>query len=193
MEMQGGRHLAISTQQAWDALNDPQVLQACVPGCDRFEAAGDNRYAVGVAVRVGPVGAKFSGTITLSEVVPPTSYTIAFEGNGGAAGFGRGQAKVQLTPAAADGGGCELAYTAQAQVGGKIAQVGQRLVDGVARAMADDFFQRFDAQMQQRHPQASAAQPPAAPVATGMRVPAWVWIGGAIVIVAAIWLVRRHG
>lgn len=191
MEMQGGRHLAISRQQAWEALNDPQVLKACVPGCDRFEAAGDNRYALGMAVRVGPVAAKFSGTIQLSDVVPPASYTIAFEGSGGVAGFGKGQAKVSLAPAA-EGSGCELAYTAQAQVGGKIAQVGQRLVDGVARSMAEDFFSRFDAQMQQRHPQAYAAQPPAAaPTANRMRMPAWLWIGGIIVVAIAIWLVRR--
>jgi hypothetical protein len=103
------------------------------------------------------VSARFAGKIMLADVLPPNSYTIAFEGQGGAAGFGKGTAKVSLAPPA-EGAGCELSYTAQAQVGGKIAQVGQRLVDGVARSMAEDFFRRFDEEMQRRHPDAYAAQ-----------------------------------
>ncbi len=160
MDMQGKRHLAVTQQQAWEALNDPQVLKVCIPGCDRVEATGDNQYAIGMAVKIGPVSARFAGKILLADVLPPNSYTLSFEGQGGAAGFGKGSAKVNLAPPV-EGSGCELSYTAQAQVGGKIAQVGQRLVDGVARSMAEDFFRRFDEEMQRQHPQAYAQPEPA--------------------------------
>lgn len=198
MEMQGSRHLAVTQQQAWDALNDPEVLKVCIPGCDKVEATGENQYAVGVAVRIGPVSAKFAGRIVLSDVQPPNSYTLVFDGQGGAAGFGKGTAEVRLAPPA-EGAGCELSYVAKAQVGGKIAQVGQRLVDGVAKSMAEDFFKRFDDEMQRRHPrafeaeaaveQAAAAQAAAAMAAQAARpqakaspVPWWVWLAGAIVL-----------
>jgi uncharacterized protein len=199
MEMQGNRHLAVTQQQAWDALNNPEVLKTCIPGCDKVEPTGENQYAMGMSVKVGPVSAKFNGKIRLQDVMPPDSYTINFEGNGGAAGFGKGSAKVNLA-APAQGSGCELAYTAQAQVGGKIAQVGQRLVDGVARAMAEDFFRRFDEEMQRRHPEAYAAEAAAAagdasPLAvdTGARrIPVWAWIAfGVVVLIALLMLVSR--
>jgi carbon monoxide dehydrogenase subunit G len=172
-------------------LNDPEVLKACIPGCDKVEATGENQYAVGMAVRVGPVSSRFNGRITLADVVPPTSYTLQFEGQGGPAGFGKGSAKVNLASTAP--GGCDLSYSANAQVGGKIAQVGQRLIDGVAKSMADDFFQRFDAEMQRRHPEAyAAAPPPVAPVAEARpAIPVWVWIVGAIVLLAIIWAIAR--
>lgn len=196
MDMQGSRHLAITQQQAWEALNDPQVLKVCIPGCEKVEPTGDNQYAIGMGVKVGPVAAKFAGKIRLQDVLPPNSYTLTFEGNGGAAGFGKGSAKVNLAPPA-EGAGCELTYTAQAQVGGKIAQVGQRLVDGVARSMAEDFFRRFDEEMQRRHPEAYAAATPAAAAvvpgegAAGRRLPAWVWIAfGVVVLLALLLLVR---
>jgi carbon monoxide dehydrogenase subunit G len=150
MEMHASRPLAVSQQQAWEALNDPQTLQQCLAGCEKFEDAGDGSYAVIMSVKIGPVSAKFNGRVTLSDVQPPKSYTIAFEGQGGVAGFGKGQAKVDLTPT--DAGHCELQYEVQAQVGGKIAQLGQRLIDGAAKSMAEDFFARFEALMQQRHP-----------------------------------------
>lgn len=155
MEMQGSRALAITQQQAWDALNDPAVLKVCIPGCDKLEPTGENQYAVGVAVKIGPVAARFAGKFSLSDVVPPHSYTIGFDGQGGAAGFGKGTSKVLLTPQEA-AAGCVLDYTVQAQVGGKIAQLGQRLIDGVARSMAEDFFKRFDNEMKRIHPQAYA-------------------------------------
>ena len=160
MEMQASRSLAVSQQQAWEALNDPEALKACLAGCDRFEPQGDHQYAVGMAVKVGPVSAKFSGKVTLSDITPPERYRIAFEGQGGVAGFGKGEADVTLTPEPDDAAGqprCLLSYSVQAQVGGKIAQLGQRLIDGAARNMADDFFARFDALMQQRHPRAAVA------------------------------------
>lgn len=148
MEMQGSRPLAITQQQAWDALNDPEVLKACIPGCDSIEATGENAYAITMALKIGPVSARFKGAITLADINPPRSYTLGFEGTGGPAGFGKGSAKVTLTPQDA---GCELSYTASATVGGKIAQVGQRLIDGVAKSMAEKFFTRFDEEMRQRH------------------------------------------
>ena len=189
MEMQGSRQLAATQQEAWDALNDPEVLRACIPGCDKVERVGDDRFTLAMSVKIGPVAAKFSGKIQLSDVVPPESYTLAFEGQGGPAGFGKGTSKVRLTP---NPQGCELAYGVNAQVGGKIAQVGQRLIDGVARSMAEDFFQRFDAEMQRRHPAPAPAEAvPAAPAAPP-GIPAWVWVLAVVVAVAAaIWLLRR--
>ncbi len=193
MDMQGSRHLAVSQQQAWEALNDPQVLKTCIPGCDRVEPTGENQYAIGMAVKVGPVAARFNGKIQLLDVLPPSSYTLSFEGQGGAAGFGKGTAKVNLAPPV-EGSGCELNYTANAQVGGKIAQVGQRLVDGVAKSMAEDFFRRFDEEMQRRHPEAYAVAPAAAPAeapveaAAWRSIPLWAWIAFAVVVVVALLL-----
>lgn len=196
MDMQGSRRLAVTQQQAWDSLNDPEVLKACIPGCDKVEPTGENQYAIGMSVRIGPVAARFAGKITLADVLPPNSYTLAFEGQGGGgAGFGKGTAKVNLAPPA-EGAGCELSYTAHAQVGGKIAQLGQRLIDSVSKAMAEDFFKRFDEEMQRRYPQAYAAQaalpaddPPAA--APARRIPVWGWVlFAAVVIVALLLLVR---
>ena len=155
MDMQGARQLAITQQQAWDALNDPAVLKVCIPGCDKVEPSGDNQYSIGMSLKIGPVSAKFSGKITLSDINPPISYKINFEGQGGPAGFGKGESNVTLTP---NEDGCELAYTVHASVGGKIAQLGQRLIDGAAKSMAEDFFKRFDNEMQRQHPDAYAAK-----------------------------------
>ncbi|MBE7939859.1 MULTISPECIES: carbon monoxide dehydrogenase subunit G [Ramlibacter] len=191
MDMQGSRALAVTQQQAWDALNDPEVLKACIPGCDKVEATGPDQFAVGVSVRIGPVSAKFAGKITLTDIVPPQSYAINFEGQGGAAGFGKGAAQVHLTP---QGTGCELRYAAQAQVGGKIAQVGQRLVDGVARSMAEDFFKRFDDEMARRFPAAVAAPAavPAAPAeARPAPVPVWLWVAGAALLAGVLYILTR--
>ena len=197
MDMQGSRQLAVTQQQAWDALNDPEVLKLCIPGCDSIEPTGDNAYALVNAIKVGPVAAKFKGAIQLADIQAPGSYTIHFEGNGGVAGFGKGSAKVQLTP---NDAGCELGYTVNATVGGKIAQVGQRLIDGVAKSMAESFFKRFDEEMQSRHPApeavaeavaegapgATAATVPAKVPGGEAGVPAWVWILVAIVVIVAI-------
>lgn len=148
MDMQGSRTLSVTQQQAWEALNDPEVLKLCIPGCDSIEATGDNAYELTNAIKVGPVAAKFKGKLNLADVNAPDSYTIHFEGNGGAAGFGKGSAQVTLAPADE---GCELGYTVHASVSGKIAQVGQRLIDGVAKSMAESFFKRFDEEMNRRH------------------------------------------
>jgi len=195
VDMQGSQTLAITQQQTWDALNDPAVLKACIPGCDKVELSGENQYAIAMALKIGPVAARFAGKITLSDIQPPNSYTLAFEGQGGAAGFGKGSARVKLgAPGAGVDGGCELAYTVHASVGGKVAQLGQRLVDGAAKSMAEDFFRRFDAAMQQQYPQAyaeKAAAPPAAAQPAG-GIPAWLWIAAALALVAgAAWLLGR--
>ena len=200
MDMQGSRQLAITQQQAWDALNDPAVLKACIPGCDKVEPTGGNQYAIGMAIKIGPVSAKFAGKITLGDIVAPESYSINFEGQGGAAGFGKGNSAVKLVP---NDAGCELQYTVHASVGGKIAQLGQRLIDGVAKSMAEDFFKRFDDAMQLAHPAAYAAKQEtvdaqvapggasATPqVAQGAGIPVWVWVGIAAVVVVAYLAMR---
>jgi len=209
MEMQASRTLAVSQQQAWEALNDPEVLKLCIPGCDKVEATGDNQYAVAMALKIGPVSAKFAGKITLSDIVPPESYNIAFDGSGGVAGFGKGNAQVKLVPLAVDGVGqasCELHYTVHATVGGKIAQLGQRLIDGAAKTMAEDFFKRFDNEMQRRFPraevpqagasdavQAEAITPPGGGggALQGGGIPAWAWGVGAGALVLLAWWFNR--
>jgi carbon monoxide dehydrogenase subunit G len=164
MEMLGNRRLGVTQQQAWEALNDPETLKKCIPGCDKFEPTGDNQYSVALAVKVGPVSAKFNGKVSLADIVAPDSYKLSFEGQGGVAGFAKGASSVSLKPVADGSEGCELDYTVQAQVGGKIAQLGQRLIDGAAKSTADDFFKRFEAEMQSRYgpPPAEAAADEAA-------------------------------
>ena len=199
MDMQGSRQLAITQQQAWAALNDPAVLKACIPGCDKVEPTGENQYAIGMALKIGPVSAKFAGKIVLSEIVPPTSYTLNFEGQGGAAGFGKGNSAVLLKP---NDDGCELTYTVHASVGGKIAQLGQRLIDGVAKSMAEDFFKRFDDAMRAAHPDAYAVKEDAitkiadyaestrATAINGSKIPLWLWIAGAVAVLGFVWLIK---
>jgi carbon monoxide dehydrogenase subunit G len=165
MEMAGKRKLGITQEQAWDALNDPETLKMCIPGCDFFELVGENEYSVGLAVKIGPVSAKFKGKVTLRDIQMSRGYTIVFEGQGGVAGFAKGSSGVTLTPGE---DGCELGYTARAQVGGKIAQLGQRLIDGAAKSTADGFFARFEDEMRRRHGPPPAETPPAeAPAGEG--------------------------
>lgn len=140
MEMTGQQLVPLSQQATWDALNDPEVLKDCIPGCESMERKGENEYEVVLVARVGPVSAKFKGKMTVTEADPPRAYTLTFEGQGGAAGFAKGQASVALTP---QDGGTLLAYTAKANIGGKLAQVGSRLVDGVAKKLAGEFFEEF--------------------------------------------------
>lgn len=140
MDIQGEKILSVPRADVWRALNDPAVLQRCVPGCDTFEADGENKYRVAMQASVGPVRARFAGKLQLRDVVAPNSYALSFEGSGGVAGFGKGTAQVVLEDASE---GTRLRYVAQAQVGGRLAQVGGRLIDGVTKRMADDFFSRF--------------------------------------------------
>ncbi|TAL76284.1 MAG: carbon monoxide dehydrogenase [Burkholderiaceae bacterium] len=189
MDMQGNRQLAVTQQHAWDALNDPEVLKLCIPGCTNFDVTAENQYTVGLGLKIGPVSAKFSGKITLSNIQAPDSYDIAFNGQGGVAGFGEGSAHVTLASTEA---GCDLAYVVHATVGGKVAQLGQRLIDGTAKSLADGFFRRFDEEMRHRFP---AAAVPAADTAASVAGPAapikrpisiWAWVVGVVVVAAVI-------
>ena len=191
MDMQGSRTLAVTVQQAWEALNDPAMLQACIPGCERFELTEPDTYAITSAIKIGPVAARFSGRVRLSDIVPLQSYTLGFDAQGGVAGFGKGQAAVRLAPTDA---GCELSYTVQSTVGGKLAQLGQRLIDGASRSLAEDFFRRFEDALAQRYPAAASdAAPAAAPQAPSAAplLPAWGWGLITVVVAAAVYLATR--
>lgn len=140
MQMNGARNVAAGLDATWNALNDPAVLKACIPGCELIEATAANEYRVTLTSRIGPVSARFSGRISLTDIVPPTSYKLAFEGQGGAAGFVNGSARVGLV---AEGSTTRVEYAVTAQVGGKLAQIGSRLIDAAATKVANDFFARF--------------------------------------------------
>ncbi|MFC5429356.1 CoxG family protein [Paraburkholderia denitrificans] len=145
MELTESRSLPVPQQQAWEALNDATVLKACIPGCESIEADGEHAWAVALTAAVGPVKARFRGRLALTDIDAPSRYTIQFEGQGGVAGFGKGNARVRLEPALDDT--TTLSYTASAQIGGKLAQIGSRLIDGAARKIAEEFFRRFNAQL----------------------------------------------
>ncbi|MEY4747809.1 MAG: hypothetical protein RIQ60_23 [Pseudomonadota bacterium] len=149
MELSNQQSLPVSQSIAWDALNDTSLLQAAIPGCEGITAIGENEYEVVVVAAIGPVKARFKGKLKLSDITPPTSYTLAFEGQGGAAGHGKGSAGVRLE--AVNDTETMLHYTARATVGGKIAQIGSRLVDMAAQKMAKDFFEKFTAVLVERH------------------------------------------
>jgi hypothetical protein len=141
MELKGERRLPVPREEAWRALNDPERLRAAIPGCETIERTGEDAYRVVIVAALGPVRAKFNGTLKLEDVMPPERYTLRFEGQGGAAGFAKGSAQVALGD---EGAATLLSYAVNAQVGGRIAQVGQRLVDSAALKLADDFFAAFE-------------------------------------------------
>ena len=160
MEMSGEQIVPAPQQEVWEALNDPGVLKACVPGCESIEPAGDNAYQVLMVARVGPVSAKFKGKLTLSDIVPPRSYALAFEGQGGPAGFAKGGARVSLS--SENSSSTRLSYDVKASVGGKLAQIGSRLVDAAAKKVADDFFRAFNEKMshkEEHHPEPLGRDP----------------------------------
>lgn len=145
MELIETHTLPVSQQRAWEALNDTEILRSCIPGCESIDPDGENAYLVALSAAVGPVKARFKGRMQLTDIEAPNSYSIVFEGQGGAAGFAKGNAHVSLE---ADGEAVtKLTYTANAQVGGKLAQIGSRLVDGAARKIAGEFFKRFGARL----------------------------------------------
>jgi len=148
MEMSGEERIPAAQADTWAALNDPEMLKACVPGCESIERVADNEFQVLMVARIGPVSAKFKGKLALSDLDPPNSYAIAFEGQGGSAGFGRGSAQVQLAP---DGEGTLLRYQVKASVGGKLAQIGSRLVDAAAKKISQDFFAAFNEKVGAQH------------------------------------------
>jgi len=147
MTMNGEVQLAAPREVVWEKLNDPEVLKACIPGCDSLEMLSDHEFQAVATNRIGPVKATFKGRVTLSDFDPPNSYKISGQGDGGIAGFAKGGATVSLAPA--DGGGTVLSYAVEAQIGGKLAQLGQRLVNGAAKKMADQFFEKFAAAVNQ--------------------------------------------
>jgi carbon monoxide dehydrogenase subunit G len=165
MELSNTRIVPAPPATVWEALNDPAVLKACIPGCESFERTGDDGYSLVMSARVGPVAARFNGRMTMSDIDAPNAYTLHFEGQGGAAGFARGEARVSLAPEGEQH--TALTYVAKAQVGGKLAQVGSRLIDGVAAKMSDDFFARFAARFAPSQPGVAggASTPVAAPPA----------------------------
>ena len=140
MTMTGEYQLPASQQAVWEKLNDPAVLKACIPGCQELNRTGDNGFQAVATIKIGPVKATFKGAVTLSDIDPPNGYKISGQGEGGVAGFAKGGAVVKLVP---KDGGTLLSYNVEAQIGGKLAQLGQRLVNGAAKKVADDFFQNF--------------------------------------------------
>jgi carbon monoxide dehydrogenase subunit G len=204
MDMTGEHQIKAPRSLVWAALNDPEVLKQSIAGCEELLKTSDTEFQAQVTAKVGPVKAKFSGKVTLSDLNPPNGYTITGEGSGGAAGFAKGGAKVDLEDAA--GGGTVLKYQVHAQIGGKLAQIGSRLVDGAARKMADEFFTAFAAAVEAQAagpaagiatpmPAAEAVMAPATPPIEGARskgLPPMVWIGGLIVVAAVVvWWVTR--
>jgi uncharacterized protein len=160
MDMTGERRIPAPRQMVWDALNNPEVLKASIPGCESLEKTSDTTMTAKAGIKLGPISAKFSGNVTLSDIDAPNSYTIGGEGQGGVAGFAKGGAKVALVD---DGDGTLLTYTVNAQVGGKIAQLGARLIDATAKSMADQFFTRFTDQVTAMMPAPAATPAPEAP------------------------------
>jgi carbon monoxide dehydrogenase subunit G len=207
MDLTGEYRIPAPREAVWAALNNPDVLKACIPGCEELNKTADTEFVARVVAKIGPVKAGFGGKVTLSDLDPPNGYTISGEGQGGAAGFAKGNAKVRLEPV--DGGGATiLRYSADAQIGGKLAQIGSRLVEGSAKKLADEFFAAFAAQVAAAAPQipaqpgapetaaepfrpATPAEPvtqPAAivPTAASSGLSPVIWIIGLIVIVAII-------
>jgi hypothetical protein len=201
MDMTGEYRLAAPRSKVWAALNDVEVLKQSIPGCEEVIKTSDTEMTAKVTAKVGPVSAKFAGKVTLSEIDPPNGYRISGEGTGGAAGFAKGGAAVHLVD---DGSGTLLTYTVDAHVGGKLAQIGSRLIDATARKMAGDFFTRFativDADAAAPAPQsagaaqtppARAAAPPsvttaASPAPAGGRMSPMVWVVLLVVVVGVV-------
>lgn len=203
MDMSGEYRIPAPRETVWRALNDAEILKQCIPGCETVEKTADNEFTARVAIAIGPVKAKFNGKVTLADLRPPESYTISGEGQGGVAGFGKGSATVRLD---AEGPTqTVLRYTAQATVGGKLAQIGARLVDATARKLADEFFGRFAAVVGAPSPAEAAPAAVEAPEAPAAAAPATaspppprpalapiVWIPLLIVTIGILtWLVTR--
>jgi len=200
MEIKGEYKIAAPREKAFAALNDPAVLQACIPGCESLEKTSDTEMKAKVRMRIGPVSASFSGKVTLSDIDPPNGYRISGEGQGGAAGFAKGGAVVTLRD---DAGDTVLNYSVDAQVGGKIAQVGARLIDGTAKKLADEFFGKFAVMVGGPPPASAAAAAPAAaetvPAASSAPASAaaqrgykhWIAIAAGAVVLIVIFLASR--
>jgi carbon monoxide dehydrogenase subunit G len=199
MDMTGEYRIPAPREKVWAALNDPETLKRSLPGCESLEKVSETEFVATVIAKVGPVKAKFNGNVGLTNLNPPESYTIAGEGKGGAAGFAKGSADVRLTET--DANATVLVYTARADVGGKLAQLGSRLIDGTARKMADEFFDNFRRQLTPPGPAAAEvevvpepARPPEA-VAGGsigdLLHNKFIWVAGAIIVLMIIVLLFR--
>ena len=202
MEIKGEYKIAASREKVFAALNDTAVLQACIPGCESLEKTSDTEMKAKVRMRIGPVSASFSGKVTLSDIDPPNGYRISGEGQGGAAGFAKGGAVVALRE---DAGETVLTYNVDAQVGGKIAQVGARLIDGTAKKLADEFFGKFATVVGGPPPAAAVAgaasdaasvpgtvSPPSPPPAAAQRgYRHWLVIGVGAAVLILIFLASR--
>jgi hypothetical protein len=192
MDLTGEYRIPAPREAVWKALNDPEILKQSIPGCETIEKVSDTEMTAKVTAKVGPVKASFSGKVTLSDIDPPNGYKITGEGQGGVAGFAKGGADVRLRPDDA-GTGTVLTYTATASVGGKLAQIGSRLIEGTAKQMADHFFGKFAeivgaaAAPAEAAPAPVAAPPPPAPARAGL--PPLVWVGGLIAIVVILLLI----
>ena len=161
MDMSGERRIPAARARVWEALNDPEMLRAAIPGCESVTRTADDAFEAKLALKIGPMAAKFGAKVKLENVVPPASYTIVGEGNGGAMGFAKGGADVALEELGPEE--TMLRYTVKAQVGGKMAQLGARLIDSTAKQMSDQFFDRFAAALTPPAPEAPAEAHAAAP------------------------------
>ena len=208
MDMTGQYRIPAPREQVWAALNDPEILKAAIPGCESIEKTSDTAMTATVVTKVGPVKAKFQGAVTLSDLDPPNGYTISGEGKGGPAGFAKGGARVRLEPDGPNGEATVLHYEVKADVGGKLAQLGSRLIDGTARKLAGEFFTNFAALVvapptaegaaesmpAAAPPEAARGTPPEAPGAAvrgaataGGKL--WIWGLGVIMLVLAAYII----
>jgi uncharacterized protein len=192
MDMTGEFRIPAPRQKVWEALNDPEILKRSIPGCEEVHKLSDTQFEAKVTAKVGPVRAHFGGKVTLSDLDPPNGYRISGEGSGGAAGFAKGGATVRL---ADDAAGTKLSYTVEAHVGGKLAQIGSRLIDATARKMAEDFFRGFSEAVggaaAPAAPAAAEAAPPAPspaapPPQPSPRLSPLIWVAGLVVVVAIL-------
>ena len=183
MEIKGEYQIATSRERVWVALNDPEVLKRCIPGCESLEKTSDTEFSGMVTTSIGPVKARFNTKISLEDLNPPESYTLVGESKAGAAGFGRGSARVKLAEQA---GGTLLSYEADFRVGGKLAQVGSRLVLGATRKVANDFFGAFSTELD---PDAVRGDVPAK--GGGLLSSTWLAIGGALLLLLIGWFLLR--
>lgn len=168
MELIGEQFISAPRQQVWDALNDPAILGRCIPGCEEVQKISETELHTRVMLKVGPVRARFAGKIFMLDIDAPSSCTLSFEGAGGAAGFAKGRSNVTL---ADDSAGTRLSYSAQASVGGKLGQIGGRLIDSSAKKMADEFFIAFESVLSGGQPQSAPGLSPNAPAETAAAVP----------------------
>ena len=194
MELSNTRTVPLPRPVVWAALNDPAVLKDCLPGCESLEPDGEHAWRVVMAARVGPVSARFNGRMSMADIQEPETYTLQFDGQGGAAGFARGDARVTLKPLPGDQ--TEMSYVAKAQIGGKLAQIGSRLVDGAAAKMADDFFARFVTRA--AGPATTMATPPSVTADDATLIaPAggspWVRYAAIVAIIVVLILLYTHG